>query len=136
MLFFLDSQLNRLIKNEPKYCIIKTFYKTRYWYNRWNYFQHGCMDKWRSGDFSLIKALIKRHVRSESLKLWIIHLKPVKIVLVLFFNSQLLIRLIQNKTKYCNIKAFHKLAQPVKLFSARMSQVIMVLSLLKISADL
>ena len=26
---------------------------TMYLYNQWNYFQQGCMDKWRSGDFSI-----------------------------------------------------------------------------------
>ena len=34
---------------------MKAFYKTHgiYLYNQWNYFQRECMDKWRSGDFSL-----------------------------------------------------------------------------------
>ena len=36
-------------------CHIKAFNKTHgvYSYNGWNCFQHGCMDKWRSGDFSI-----------------------------------------------------------------------------------
>ena len=39
-----------LIQNKTK-----AFYKTNgaYSYNQWNYFQGGCMDKWRSGDFSI-----------------------------------------------------------------------------------
>ena len=50
MLFFFDSQLTAQIQNKTKYCDIKGFYKT---HNQWNYFQRGCMDKWRSGDFSI-----------------------------------------------------------------------------------
>ena len=39
-----------------KYCNIKAFYKTRgvYSYNQRNYFQRGCIDKRRSGDFSAL----------------------------------------------------------------------------------
>ena len=33
--------------------LVELFYKTHgiYSYNQWNYFQRGCMDKWRSDDF-------------------------------------------------------------------------------------
>ena len=53
-IFFFDSQLTGLIQNKTKYCNIKAFYKTHgiYSYNQWNYFQLGCMDKWRSCDIS------------------------------------------------------------------------------------
>ena len=40
--FFFDSQLTVLIQNKTK---------TKYCNNQWNYFQRGCMDKWRSADF-------------------------------------------------------------------------------------
>ena len=34
---------------------MKSFYKIHgvYSNNQWNYFQRGCMDKWRSGDFTI-----------------------------------------------------------------------------------
>ena len=54
LLFFLWFTVDRTDSKWPKYNI-KAFYKTRglYSYNQWNYLQRGCMDKWRSGDFSL-----------------------------------------------------------------------------------
>ena len=47
--------MTRLIQNETKFCNIKAFYKTpqSIFDNQWNYFQRGCMHKWRSGDFSI-----------------------------------------------------------------------------------
>ena len=68
--FFFESQLTRLIQNKTKYCNIKAFYKTHsvYSYNQWNYFLRGCMEKWRSGDFSIqtwcipLEALASKNV--------------------------------------------------------------------------
>ena len=55
LLFLLCFTTDRADSKWTKYCNIKSFYKIRgvYSYNQWNYFQRRCMDKWRSGDFSL-----------------------------------------------------------------------------------
>ena len=62
ILFFFDSQLTGLIQNKQNTAFIKAFLFFSFFflknhgvysYNQWNYFQRGCMDKWRSGDFSM-----------------------------------------------------------------------------------
>ena len=52
VLCFFDLQLTGQIQNEQN---IKAFYKIRgvYLYDQWNYFQRGCIDQWRSSDFSI-----------------------------------------------------------------------------------
>ena len=50
-----DSQLTGLIQNEQNTAISWHFTKPAEYIrtNMWNYFQRVCMDKWRSGVFSL-----------------------------------------------------------------------------------
>ena len=52
---FLWFTFNQTDSKWTKYCNIKAFNKTHgvYSYNQWNYFQRRCMDKRRSGDFSI-----------------------------------------------------------------------------------
>ena len=53
--FFSLFTIGRTDSKWTKYCNFKAFCKFRkvYSHNQWNYFQRGCMDKWRSGDFSI-----------------------------------------------------------------------------------
>ena len=76
-----------------KYCNMKSiFYKTRgvYKCNQWNYFQRGCMDKWRSGDFSIqtwciiLEAFASKAPHSEILKRFLCMYKNLLLFILLF----------------------------------------------------
>ena len=96
IIFYFDSQLTGQIQNKNKILLnikefyktdgvynIKEFYKTDgvYSYNQWDYFQRGCMDKWRSGDFSIQTSFIPLEVFASK----IIELKLK--VTVCYFSS-------------------------------------------------
>ena len=71
-----------------KYCNIKALYKTHgvYLYKKSNYFQCGCINKWRSGDFSIETRLYT--FRSFCF------LKPSQEKVVLYFLYEVISKLI------------------------------------------